>query len=70
MSWLSLTFNCVSEALRGGRVVWWCVKRVNLQTVHHILGLGKTLDHRPIDVSCWVPPDGSCLGAWKKKKQA
>lgn len=61
-----LTFNCVPEAFRGGGVVGRRVKSVHLQTVCHILGLWETLDHRPVDISCWVPSNWGGLGAWNE----
>lgn len=64
-----LTFNCVSETFRGGGVVRWCVKGVNLKTVCYILGLWETLHHRPVDVPCWVPPDGRCFSICREKER-
>lgn len=60
-----VTFNCVSEAFGGGGVVGRCVKSINLQAVSHILGFWETLDHWPVDISCWVSSDWRGLGVWK-----
>lgn len=54
-------FDGVPEALRGGRVVRWCVKSVHLQTISNILGLWETLDHGPVHISSWISSDGRCL---------